>query len=453
MPATLSVIMPVYNERLTVSLAISRVLKQPQVTELLVVDDGSTDGSREILKTFAGTDPRLRLFFSRKNRGKGAAVAAGIERARGEIVTVQDADLEYDPRDLPRLLQPLLDGKADVVYGSRFRGESQRVFLFWHYLGNQIVTAFSNIFTNLNLSDMETCAKVVKSSWVQQIPLRSRRFGFEAELTMKLAKCGARFYEVPIVYSGRGYAEGKKITYRDGLEALWTILKYYFLDDVEKSPGSLFRLRDLSTRYLLHLVSLLNPYVGEEFLELGAGRGSITYQFLDRLRIATSDWAPFFVGELRSRFQPFPHVTVQELHPETMALRKKWGAILALNVLEKMERDAQVLKNCRSALSKKGHLLLLVPAHRSFHGFLEKQFGIKRRYEKGELHQLLLRCGLSPVKTWECNRAGYLFWRAANRMRSLALKSHALKLYDFLFSSLEKSSLPGLSYLCLAVRD
>jgi glycosyltransferase involved in cell wall biosynthesis len=226
----LSVVIPVYNEKETLLSILSAVEAAPASglrKEVVVVDDFSTDGTRDILKErVEGRDGVLVLYHDR-NRGKGAALRTGIERTTGDIVLVQDADLEYDPQDYPKLLAPILAGKADVVFGSRFAGgESKRVLFFWHSVGNRFLTTLSNIFTNLNLSDMETCYKAFRGEVIRGVRIEEERFGFEPEVTSKVARLGCRIYEVGISYSGRTYAEGKKIGWKDGVRAIWCILKY-----------------------------------------------------------------------------------------------------------------------------------------------------------------------------------------------------------------------------------
>lgn len=226
----LSVVIPLYNEVDTIAQIIERVSAEPTDKEIIVVDDGSTDGSRELLERLAERDQQLRAFFHERNRGKGAALRTGFEAVCGEIVVIQDADLEYDPRDYKTLLEPILDGRADVVYGSRFLGGPHRVLLFWHYVGNVFLTTLSNMLTNLNLSDMETCYKAFRAEVLARVKFRSNRFTFEPEFTAKVAKRGCRIYEVPISYSGRTYAEGKKITWRDGVWTLWAIIRFRLFD-------------------------------------------------------------------------------------------------------------------------------------------------------------------------------------------------------------------------------
>jgi glycosyltransferase involved in cell wall biosynthesis len=231
----LSVVMPVYNERATLEQILKRVVAVDvgMEKEIIMVDDGSTDGTRDLYEKIRASHPDglIRVFLHEKNQGKGAAVRTGFAEATGDIVLVQDADLEYDPKDYHRLLQPILDGRADVVYGSRFvGGDEHRVLLFWHMVGNRFLTLMSNALTNLNLTDMETCYKVFRREVLQKIRIKSNRFDFEPEITAKVAKGRWRIYEVGISYSGRDYAEGKKIGWKDAVQALWTILRYKFFD-------------------------------------------------------------------------------------------------------------------------------------------------------------------------------------------------------------------------------
>ena len=243
-----SIVIPAYNEKATIDEILRRVLDTTIRKEVIIVDDCSTDGTRQILENMAvrqangdafapaqdGGDPvelrDLRFLFQSPNQGKGAALRRGFAQAAGEIVLVQDADLEYDPRDYSKLLEPLIEGRADVVYGSRFLGGPQRVHYFWHYVANKMLTLLSDIFTNLKITDMETCYKVFRKEVLTGIELKSDRFGFEPEITAKIAKRNWRIYEVPITYAGRTYEEGKKITWKDGFHALWCIIRFKFTD-------------------------------------------------------------------------------------------------------------------------------------------------------------------------------------------------------------------------------
>ena len=223
----LSVVMPVYNEKATLRQVVERVLSVGLEIELLCVDDGSSDGSRDILAELAQSNPRMRVFLQPRNMGKGAALRRGIQEATGDYVIIQDADLEYDPNEYSKMLEPLQSGQADVVYGSRFLGGGpHRVLYFWHSVGNWLLTLLSNMITNLNMTDMETCYKVFRREVIQSIPIEENRFGFEPEITVKIAKRGLRVYEVGISYWGRTYEEGKKIGWKDGVRALWCLAKY-----------------------------------------------------------------------------------------------------------------------------------------------------------------------------------------------------------------------------------
>ena len=227
MSPCLSVIMPVYNEAATVGEVIDIVLAQPSVAELICVNDCSSDGSGAVLDKLAADRPKMRVFHHEVNKGKGAALRTGISKATAPLVIIQDADLEYDPSEYPRILKPILQNHADVVFGSRFIGsEEHRVLYFWHSVGNRILTLLSNMFTNLNLTDMETCYKAFRREIIQKIEIEEPRFGFEPEITAKVARLGVRIYEVAISYHGRTYAEGKKIGWKDGFSALRCIVKY-----------------------------------------------------------------------------------------------------------------------------------------------------------------------------------------------------------------------------------
>ena len=225
----LSVVIPVYNEKKTLRELNCRLESLKLEKEIIIVDDASTDGTRDLLKKYEGQE-RFKVIYQSKNAGKGSALRAGFDKAEGEIIIVQDADLEYDPKEYPLLLEPILDGRADVVYGSRFLGGTHRVFFFWHYVGNKVLTTLSNMCTNLCLTDMETGYKVFRRTVLDSFILKCNRFGFEPEFTSKVARHAFRIYEVPISYSGRGYEEGKKINWKDGVAALWFLFRFRFFN-------------------------------------------------------------------------------------------------------------------------------------------------------------------------------------------------------------------------------
>ncbi len=225
----LSVVIPVYNEKDYIQQVVERVKKVPIDKEIIIVDDASTDGTREVLVKLEQEDG-IKVFYHQRNQGKGAALRTGFKHCQGEIVIIQDADLEYFPEEYPELIEPIEQGWAEVVYGSRFLGKKHRVLFYHHYLANRLLTFLSNLFTNLNLTDMEVCYKVFRREVIQSLPLKQNRFGFEPEITAKVARRGYRVFEVPVSYNGRSYQEGKKINWKDGLWALWCIFRYAFFD-------------------------------------------------------------------------------------------------------------------------------------------------------------------------------------------------------------------------------
>src|SRR5918912_797123 len=357
----LSILMPVYNERSVVERCISLVMAAPlpenMERELIIVDDCSTDGTFRILERLAASYPGIRLYRHAKNSGKGAAVRTAISKAEGDFSIIQDADLEYDPSEYPRLLQPLLEGHADAVFGSRYlAGQQTRVLPFWHSMINKALTLVSNMFCNLNLTDMETCYKVFRTDLLKSVPIRSDRFGFEPEITMKSAKRKFRIYEVPISYHGRTYEEGKKIGWKDGLKALGVILKFWVIDDLYAAPYGRGVLNNLTgtPQYLSWLARKLRPHVGDTVLEVGAGIGNMSGRLMARrLLYVAAEKDPLHLHALRNRFLRTPNVVVQQLDPEKpeqfAALERCFDTVLCLNVLEYVDDPAAVLQSLRAA--------------------------------------------------------------------------------------------------------
>ncbi len=285
----LSILIPVYNERTVVerslSLVLAAALPENMDRELVMVDDCSTDGTSDILARLAAAEPRIRLHRHAVNQGKGAAVRTAIENAQGDFCLVQDADLEYDPSEYVKLLRPLLDGHADAVFGSRYlAGEQSRVLPFWHSMINKGLTVVSNMFSNLNVTDMETCYKVFRTDLLKSIPIRSNRFGFEPEITMKASKRKLRVYEVPISYHGRTYEEGKKIGWKDGVKALGVIFHFWLVDDLYVASYGRGLLNSLTgtPQYLSWLTRVLRPHLGDTVFEAGAGLGNLTGRLMAR---------------------------------------------------------------------------------------------------------------------------------------------------------------------------
>jgi len=464
MPPVLSVIVPCHNERSTVAELLKRVLSVPIQKEIIVVDDASTDGSAAIVEDIARREPVIRLLRQEKNQGKGAALRRGFEEARGEIVIIQDADLEYEPREYPRLLQPILDGDADVVYGSRFAGHPRRVMLYWHTVGNAFLTWLSNITTNLNLTDMETCYKAFRREVITSIPIDSDRFGFEPEVTAKIARRGYRIYEVPISYHGREYWEGKKIGWKDGVSAIWTIFKYgvfYRGDSEAEGYVTLERMGRLS-RYNKWIWQSIAKYVGDRVLEVGAGIGNMTRVMYGRELIVATDVELPYLHILRNRFSRNPTITVAKLDlnsDDDCDALKHYGfdTIVCLNVLEHIENDRAALRRLYQLLNPGGNLLLFVPADQKLYGTMDKQVGHFRRYASSELKELIESEGFSVPDIFHQNYFGRFGWwlngRVLRRAHVPAGQSRIFDLFVPLLRRLEgKNPRKGLSIVAVAAR-
>jgi SAM-dependent methyltransferase len=445
----LSIVIPVYNEFATIEeiLALVKSVELPSglEREIVLVDDGSTDGTRELIAGFDGVDG-VRVVLQPQNRGKGAAVRTGFEAAKGEIVLVQDADLEYDPHDYPKLLKPILDGKADVVFGSRFLGDTRRVLYFWHTVMNRALTTLSNMCTDLNLTDMETCYKVFRREVLDGLDLQSERFGIEPEITAKIARRRWRIYEVPIAYYGRTYAEGKKIGWKDGISAVWTVLRFHFFPGIpERDIGyeTLARIRKIEP-YNRWLYERFRPFLGRRIFEVGAGTGNMTRYLLDRERVVTSDLEPFYIETLRQTFAKYRRVRVGR-YPLPLSAAdlaevrgEKPDTVLCPNVLEHIEEDDASLRSLFEVLEPGGRLVLLVPAHRFLFGTLDEKLGHFRRYTKEPLLEQMKRAGFEIEHAKYLNRIGTLGWLVSGRLlRSRVIPSSQLLVFKWLIPFLD----------------
>jgi SAM-dependent methyltransferase len=439
----LSILIPVYNERTVAERSISLVLTAPlpenMERELVIVDDCSTDGTSDILRRMADAFPEIRLFRHEVNRGKGAAVRSAIEHATGDFSLIQDADLEYDPSEYPRLLRPLLEGNADAVFGSRYlAGEQTRVLPFWHSMINKGLTVVSNMFCNLNLTDMETCYKVFRTDLLKSVPVRSDRFGFEPEITMKCAKRKFRIYEVPISYHGRTYEEGKKIGWKDGVKALAVILKFWLIDDLYSKPYGRGVIGSLTgtPQYLGWLTGKLRPHLGDSILEVGAGLGNISGRLMGkRLLYVAAEKDPLYLHALRNRFLRTPNVAVQQLDPESperfAELEGCFDTALCLNLLEYVERPEEVLARLRATLKPGGRLVVLVPNMPVLYGSLDRSFGARRRYTSASASAMLSAAGFEVEKTQGFNKAGAPPWWLYSKIASTRrISKPVLKLFD-----------------------
>jgi len=439
----LSILIPVYNERTMVERSLAQVLAAPlpenMERELIIVDDCSTDGTSDILDRLAVQEPSIRLFRKTVNEGKGAAVRTAIQEARGDFCLVQDADLEYDPSEYPTLLRPLLSGHADAVFGSRYlAGEQTRVLPFWHSMINKSLTLLSNMFCNLNLTDMETCYKVFRTDLLKSIPIRSNRFGFEPEITMKCAKRKLRIYEVPISYHGRTYEEGKKIGWRDGVKALGVILHFWLIDDLYVEPYGRAFLNNLTgtPQYLSWLARVLRPYVGDTVLELGAGIGNIAARLMGRrLLYVAAEKDPLYLHALHNRFLRTPNVSVLKLDPQHPQDYREAGGpfdtVLCVNVLEYVDDPNTVVRSAASVLKPGGSLVVLAPQGQALYGTLDKTLGHQRRFSRAQLRALLEQTGFNVSGMRQLNKIGAPgWWFYGKLLRRRQINKLTLKIFD-----------------------
>ena len=454
----LSIIIPVYNEQLCVEAFWKHLKKAPidkcediDDVEILIIDDGSTDGTREIMERLSsepyqfdcGQNASVQFLPQDQNRGKGNAVHIGINKSTGGIVLVQDADLEYSPSDYPKMLKPITDELADAVFGSRFTGDSRRVLYFWHSIMNGMLTTLSNMFNDLNLTDMETGYKAVEGDLIRSLVLKTKRFGFEPELTSRLAHANVRIYEVPIKYMGRTYMEGKKIGIRDGIAALWHIFKFGIIDTEPFKPGLRQTLNGLnkfnSIFYLPHMESALH-FIGNKdpqarILEVGSGIGSLTGGLLRRGSVVATDISREFIASLERKFYYAMKLETRiwDASSEPWEGAGKFDIVVAFNILEHIEDDVATLKNWRSMLKPNGSLIILVPNHKALFSPIDKAVGHFRRYNNSELQEKLRATGFSVRRVTYSNPLGILGWIVNGLiLRRSTLSSKQLTLYRML---------------------
>jgi glycosyltransferase involved in cell wall biosynthesis/phospholipid N-methyltransferase len=469
----LSVVMPCYNEAETVKVVIDRVLESPFTRELVVVDDGSSDGTLDIVRSIA--DPRIKVIAQPMNLGKGAALRRGFTAVTSDFVIVQDADLEYDPDDYNDVLGPLLNGKADVVYGSRFQaGRPHRVLYFWHALGNRFLTLASNMFTNLNLSDMETCYKAFRREVIQSFEIEEDRFGFEPEITAKVAAGGWRIYEVGISYAGRTYAEGKKIGWRDGMRAMYCVLRYSPLlnrrgkevegpVEFEEADAELVATLDNlddAHNYRDWVFSHIEPYLGDEVLEIGAGHGTFTELLAGGGRqVTATELSPRAVAELDQRFAAAANV--RAVHGDVLAgaADRSYDTVVMVNVLEHIEDDVAALEAIYATMRPDGHLLLYVPALRALYSEFDRRIGHHRRYKRSTLATVVSRAGFEVLDIRYVNSLGALAWWAfTKKLGRTPTEGWSVRAYDRyavgVLRRLESKRPPrvGQSLICVARR-
>ncbi|MGB8295308.1 MAG: glycosyltransferase [Polyangia bacterium] len=453
---SLSVLVPTYNEQHLVAASLGRLqilesspfLRRIQV---IVVDDCSTDATPSVLRLFAearglvwqdgappfdgagqcargaqGEKGKIEWLFLRheRNGGKGRAVRTGLARAECAITIVHDADLEYNPRDIERIVRVFVEEKADAVFGSRFAGsEARRVLMFRHELGNRLVTILTNLVTNLNLTDVETCYKAVRTDLLRSIPLVSNDFRLEPELAIKLAKREARIFEVPISYAGRTYQEGKKIGWRDGLGALGAIARFGVSDNLfvadELGSHTLSRLAR-APRFSAWMGDVIRPHCGPRVLEIGSGTGNLTRQLVPRALYVASDINPQYLDSLRGLIPDRPYlrvsntdITKRESFP---AMPGGFDTVVCLNVVEHVDDDGAALRNIREVLAEDGKAVILVPHGPKLFGTLDQVLGHQRRYTEDSLRQLAEQTGFVVEEMIHFNRAGWPAWWLNGRL-------------------------------------
>ena len=431
---SVSVLVPVYNEQHLAAECLNRLKLLGQCEflssiEVIVVDDGSTDLTAQVLTEYersqtnsltSGADQRIRWTFDRhaRNLGKGAAIRTALEKATGEITVIQDADLEYHPRDLVKILSVFLEHDADAVFGSRFvSGGTRRALLFRHQLGNKFLTFLCNLITNLNLTDVWTGYKAIRTELLKSIPIVADDFRLEPEITIKLAKREARIFEVPISYFGRSYEEGKKIGWIDGVLALGAMLRCAISDNIyqadEHGSQILARLAR-APRFNAWMADTIRPYCGERVLEIGSGVGNLTRRLIPRTKYVASDVNPLYLQTLANLGADRPYMETAYCDVTDLSsfprMEAEYDTVICLNVIEHVDDDRAALLNINEVLAPSGHAIILVPQGPGNMGTLDEVLGHRRRYTRQALAALASECGFTIARMIEFNRIGTLAW-------------------------------------------
>ena len=447
----LSVLVPVYNERHVVEASLNRVraLKDDLISslEIIVVDDQSTDGTWEILQRLASDDSRIVLLRNEHNSGKGASVRKAIAHSTGDISVIHDADLEYDPADIPSLLVPFAKEGADAVFGSRYiSAPYRRALMHRHTTINKFLTSASNWLTDLSLTDLETCYKVIKTDLLKSIPLRSNDFRFEVEITFKLAKRRARVFEAPIRYLPRTREEGKKIKARDGLLALIAMVRFWLIDDLYKEDafGSRMIVDLEHSRRLSHwLGRTLRPFIGNRVLEIDAGIGSLTGQLIPRDLYLATDVNPNYLRYLESYSYGKPYLHVLDVdveNPEHLSgMEQKFDTALMVSVLERLGEDSSALRNMHFALESGGRVVVVAAQHPKLCGTLDKILRRRRRYTRATFEKLLTDAGFRIEQVFDFNRVSVPgWWLNGKLLRRKKFSRIQLKMLDLAMPILSK---------------
>lgn len=464
----LSILIPVYNERYTVEQVVREALSAPlpdgMTRELIAVDDGSTDGSSEELARLAAGNLCLKVLRHERRRGRGAALATAVAEATGEICIFQDADLEYSPSDYMRMLRPILDGDADVVCGSRLLArEYKRALLYRHGLMLRWITAFSNLLTNVDVSDLTCGLKMVRTPLLKSLPIRSCGFGIDAELMAKFAKRGFRIYEVPVSYRGRTFLEGKKRRASDHFRLAATAVRFALIDDIYESRYGHDILHRLSAahRFNRWMADVIRPWIGDHVLEIGSGMGNLAIQLLPRLHYTATDIDPLHLDYLRSRFGRDQRIEIRHVDvtraQDFEGLRGRFDTVVCLNVIEHVKDDAVAVRNIFSALRPGGRACLLVPQIPSLYGKLDEVLGHQRRYRPADFACLLKSAGFEIECQFSFNRPAVpAWWLNSCVLRKSTFGKFQLKIYDslvWLWRLIDKAlPWPGISTVAIARR-
>jgi glycosyltransferase involved in cell wall biosynthesis len=447
----LSILIAAYNEQDTLRACLEAVLAAPLAggltREIVLVDDGSTDRTWAVAERLAAAHQEVRIFRQPRNLGKGAALRRAIAEMTGDLALFQDADLEYDPKDYLRLLAPIVDGRADVVFGSRFTGLERKVLYFWHTLANRFLTLLSNMLNDTNWTDMETCYKAFRADALRAIPLESNRFGIEPEITAKVARNRLRMYEVPISYNGRRYEEGKKITWRDGAAALWFIAKYRLSSRYADSGKVTLDAMEQAPLFNEWMYETVKPYLGDRVAELGVGRGNLSRFIRRHENVLLTDYRRDYLDELQARWSEQPGLRVSQLdmtRAEDYEQLRFFApeSVVFLNVLEHIEDDRAVLSRLHDTVPAGCRVVVLVPYGMKLYSEFDRLLGHFRRYEAGELEGKFRDAGFTVEKQLFFNKAGVLAWWVSNTLGGQkALKPWQLKVYNALtpiFRGLDK---------------
>ncbi len=474
MVTSLGVIVPVYNEQYLVASSLARLAvlgESPLLDriEIIVVDDSSSDHTAQAIEHFRseladrGGGPKFSWLFIRheKNGGKGAAIRTGLAHLTSELVVIHDGDLEYHPGDLIQMVEVFLYEDADAVFGSRFMpGGYKRALFYRHALGNKLLTFLCDLVCDLNLTDMETCYKMVRANLLKSIPLESSRFDIEPELAIKLARRGARIFEVPISYSGRTYREGKKIDWKDGLRAFWSILRFAVSDKLytaDAHGAEILGRLNRAPRFNRWMADVIRPFVGDRVLEIGAGIGNMSLNLMPRSSYWATDLNPLYIDYLVSLRSTRPYMEVAHTDASSLATYppgQTFDTVVCLNVVEHLEDDLGALRNIWNALESRGRAIILVPCGPKLYGTLDEVLGHCRRYTTEQLVQVSERAGFVVERVLKFNRPGVIGWwlngKVLRRRKFGLAQIRLLNLLTPLFRVLDSSlPLPPLSLIAI----